>query len=262
MSSFFNALLTLICFFSRLPLQRFLPEAQRFAPPEFEKIAGLIPLAGLLIALPAACLLFFTTRLGMSSLLVSVVSLSVLILTTGGLHADGLADWADGWGGTTPSARLSIMADSRLGTFGALALFLSLLLTSAALTNCLERWGEGITLLIFLSVAALSRTALLLPWFLLPKAKTQGLSANFSSPSKNAFWIGLVLGGSTVLPLIFVLSGFHAFLLFFGAMSAGLSVTWQAARKIGGQTGDILGAAQQLAQSSALIAVLALPPSF
>lgn len=227
---------------TRLPLPR-LPDSA-FA--RQSQAAWAFPLAGLAVAAPAAGLGALALAAGLPAAAAAGLILTVQILLTGAMHEDGLADTADGfWGGFTPERRLEIMKDSRIGTYGVLALVLSVGLRWVALTAAVQLHG----LWIVPAVALLSRAGLPTLMCALPPARAGGLSRGVGRPDwlraglalGLGLGLGVALGGPEMIP---------------AAALVGLAVTGLAAlarSKIGGQTGDILGAAEQLAQIAALL---------
>jgi adenosylcobinamide-GDP ribazoletransferase len=118
-------------FFSILPLPA--PAEPDEAP--FSTSAWAAPLAGALIGLLAAIALAIALRLGLPPSLAAVAAVAALVVVSGGLHEDGLADCADGLAaGRSCDERLTIMRDSRIGAFGAIALTLALVARVAAIT--------------------------------------------------------------------------------------------------------------------------------
>ncbi|MGL5362209.1 MAG: adenosylcobinamide-GDP ribazoletransferase, partial [Bosea sp. (in: a-proteobacteria)] len=127
-------------FYSRLPMPAMPGEGDPHAIPDFRIIPRVLPLAALLIVAPAALVLVAALALGLGELVAAAFAVTTLVLTTGAFHEDGLADSADGlFGGHTVERRLEIMKDSRVGTYGAVALGLSLLLRVALLALIVER---------------------------------------------------------------------------------------------------------------------------
>jgi adenosylcobinamide-GDP ribazoletransferase len=162
-----------------------------------------------------------------------------------GLHEDGLADTADGLGGGRSRERkLDIMRDSRIGSFGALALILSVTLRVAA-ASTLAQPAPVITALIVAAVAG--RGAMILPLLALQPARNDGLAAPLAATSRSRLWIGLLL--TTFVALLP-----HGLPAWLAAAAAGCFVAWLARRQIGGYTGDILGAVEQVAECAAMTA--------
>jgi adenosylcobinamide-GDP ribazoletransferase len=165
---------------------------------------------------------------------------------TGALHEDGLADLSDGlWGGLDPTRRLEIMRDSRIGSYGVIALALSLIARWALLLAALE---DGSIAWVMAASGAASRAPLpaLMRW--LPPARAEGLSRGVGVPPASAIWIGAGIGGATLLPFGPVAAVAAAMAV--TAMAYGVGILSHA--KLGGQTGDVLGACQQLCEIGAL----------
>ncbi|QPM90049.1 adenosylcobinamide-GDP ribazoletransferase [Pseudooceanicola algae] len=211
------------------------------------------PLAGAILGALAGMVGLIATGIGLPAEAAALLALLTAVLLTGGLHEDGLADSADGlWGGMTVARRLEIMKDSHIGAYGTMALILGLLARWLALTALFEVGGtEGLAAMF--TAGALSRAGITGLMALMPHARPDGLSRS----------IGPVARGTSALAL--GLGAVIAILLFGGdavpAVLAGGVVLWLFARlakaKIGGQTGDILGAGQQLAEIAVLFALIA-----
>jgi adenosylcobinamide-GDP ribazoletransferase len=245
-------------FYSRLPVPALPFEHDAHAPPSFPRLLRMIPVAGLVLGLLPAAVMGLALLVDLGPWLAATLSVAAMVLTTGALHEDGLADTADSVGGTTREKRLEIMRDSRIGSFGASALFLSLALRIGALTALAMRIDGGAILAAILIVASLSRTAGLMPLVFLPPARLDGMSQAVGQPARKTFWqaggiailLAVVLGAFSGLPA----AGIALMLLLSGL--AGLALTRFAERHLGGQTGDIAGAAQQAAEVAALIGLL------
>jgi adenosylcobinamide-GDP ribazoletransferase len=245
-------------FYSRLPVPALPWEQDAHAPPSFPRLLRMIPVAGLVIGLLPAAVLGFGLMLDLGPWLAATLSVAAMVLTTGALHEDGLADTADSIGGITREKRLEIMRDSRIGSFGASALFLSLALRIGAQAALASRLDNGAMVSAILIVASLSRTAGLMPLVFLPPARLDGMSQAVGQPARKTFWraggiaviLAIVLGALADLP-----AGGIALMLALSGL-AGLALTRFAKRHLGGQTGDIAGAAQQAAEIAALIGLL------
>src|ERR1700679_2679481 len=102
---------------------------------DIDRIAWAAPVAGVAVGLIGALALALATLLGLPMLLRAGLATAALVVATGALHEDGLADVADGFGGgATPARKLEIMRDSRVGAYGAIAIALALILRVGALT--------------------------------------------------------------------------------------------------------------------------------
>lgn len=232
---------------SRLPM----PALPRAAFADQARAAWAFPLVGLAIALPACALGWAALAVGLGAAAAAGLVLAAQVALTGAMHEDGLADTADGfWGGFDRARRLEIMRDSRIGAYGVIALVLGLGLRWTALAALLQAgaWGAVI------AAACLSRSALPVLMAALPPARTDGLSQAVGRVRPG------IAGGAVVLALALALAltGLPAMT---AAVATGLALCGLAAlarAKIGGQTGDVLGAAQQLAEIAALLAYQAL----
>ena len=178
----------------------------------------------------------------------TVWALAAGVLATGGLHEDGLADTADGLGGGRSRARkLEIMRDSRIGTFGALALLLTLAARGAALAAIGQPGRVAVALV---AAAALGRGAIVVLLLLLQPARADGLAAGLrtvraSRATGGRAALGLALAAAVAFALLPAVPALRSVL---GALAVALVLGWTARRQLGGYTGDILGAASVLAE--------------
>ncbi|MDH2310513.1 adenosylcobinamide-GDP ribazoletransferase [Methylobacterium brachiatum] len=245
-------------FYSRLPVPQLPGEPDPHRVPDFTALPRMLPLAGLILALPAALVLAAGWWIGLGPFLAATLAVAVMVLATGALHEDGLADVADGFGGgATLERRLEIMRDSRIGAYGGAALVLALALRIGALATLLDRTGYAAATALIL-VAALSRLAALAPMVLLPPARPGGLSASVGRPNRVSLWVALAIGLAVALAGVILglpLRGVALMILCAGL--AALALTRLARHMIGGQTGDVIGACQQIAEIAALLALVA-----
>ena len=209
------------------------------------------PLVGAVLGACGAALASGALWLGVTPGVTAALVLALGAMLTGGLHEDGLSDTADGlFGGWTRDRRLEIMKDSRVGSYGVLALVLVTLARWSALTALLVYGGHWAALV---ATGAISRAPMALVMALLPNARGSGLSHATGRPAPGVAVVALglaaglalaVLGWSALGPLV---------------VAAGIMVVLSvvALRKIGGQTGDILGALQQLVEAGCLTALAA-----
>jgi adenosylcobinamide-GDP ribazoletransferase len=245
-------------FYSRLPVPALPWEQDAHALPNFPRLVRVIPLAGLLLGLVPAAALIVALILDLGPWLSAMLAVAAMVLATGALHEDGLADVADSFGGTTRDRRLEIMRDSRIGSFGATALFLALALRIGALAEIVSRADALAAVAAILITASLSRTASLMPLVFLPPARRDGLSHAVGQPPRETFWLAAGIAGAIAVALgaLAGLPPFGIALTIVLSGLAGLALTGFAARHLGGQTGDIVGAAQQVAEIAALIGLL------
>jgi adenosylcobinamide-GDP ribazoletransferase len=166
-------------------------------------------------------------------------------VTTGALHEDGLADTVDGFfGGWTRERRLDIMKDSHIGSYGTLALILSVLARWAALCAVLP-----VSIWAVVAVAALSRAPMAVVMWALPNARGQGLSQSVGRPDAQAAWVAVALA---LIAGVLALELAATLMVALCVAVAVLGLMALARARIGGQTGDVLGATQQVAEVVAL----------
>ncbi len=181
-----------------------------------------------------------------------ILGVVVLVVLTGALHLDGLADCADAIGarGGGVERRLAVMRDSSIGTFGTLALALWLALIVAGLAG-LDRGSAFDALLV---AAAVGRWAAVLHAVGTPPARRDGLGAGFEvSPA----WLAVATGFAAAAALIAGGIGPGLAALAAGTVVAAL-VTAAARRGVGGRTGDTLGAAVVLTEAAVVVLLLGL----
>lgn len=208
------------------------------------------PLVGSVVGSLAAGFGWAALAAGLPAGMAAALMLSVAAMATGALHEDGLADTADGlFGGWTRERRLEIMKDSHIGSYGTLALLLVTLGKWSALTGLLSVHAFGA----MIAAAVLSRAPMAMIMALMPNARSSGLSQSVGQPPLAAALAAAVLALAVSAPLGWVALG-----MALAAAAAGLGVALTARARIGGQTGDILGASQQMAELAALGAAIAL----
>jgi cobalamin 5'-phosphate synthase/cobalamin synthase len=173
-------------------------------------------------------------------------ALGVGALLTGALHLDGLADTADALGARTREAALAIMRDHAVGTYGTVALVLDLLVKAAALAALA---GRSRVVLEALAAGALSRAVPVVLGLLLPDVRREGAGAAFRvTPAAAA--AAVVLAAALAVPA--------GPLLIAVAAAAALVLGAWLRRWLGGRTGDTLGAATELVETTVLAAAAAL----
>jgi adenosylcobinamide-GDP ribazoletransferase len=216
------------------------------------------PLAGIIIALPASIVLLLAALLDLPDVVTGLLIVIVLIITSGALHEDGLADVADGfYGGSSIERRLEIMKDSAIGSYGTLALIFSVLLRAALLATILDELGPFHALVVVIGTEAASRSALVKYWQSLPSARAGGVADRAGTPNADGANFALLLGAAVLAISYGVAGGLLAVivaaclttLVYFGFSRL-------CREKIGGQTGDTLGAMQQLATISLLLGLV------
>jgi adenosylcobinamide-GDP ribazoletransferase len=230
-----------ICLLTRLPLGRHGAAATASG-------AWAWPLVGALVGAVGAVVLALLAGWHVPPLLAAPWALAAMLLLTGALHEDGLADLADGLGGgTTPERRLAIMRDSRIGSYGGLALVLSTAMRLAALV-LLARPGLALVV-----AGGLARAAMIVPVLALPPARSGGLATTLGVPDR---WAGLA-GGLLALVIAAMLLPHAALAATLVAALAGGAVAAVARRALGGVTGDVFGATAVLAECAVLTILVA-----
>lgn len=245
--------LVAVQFFTRIPVTGRLGAWVGYSPAMMRAAAGYYPAVGWLVGgVAAAVFLVVQAALGpgtFAPLVAAALSTLAGILLTGAFHEDGLADLADGLGGSYDRLRaLEIMKDSRVGAFGALALCLALVIKVALLGLLGERGGTlaAVALLLghVLSRGLSTGVIRLMPHVGdLAGSKSKPLAEAVSDASLllSAFWCAAVLGlGIWQLGWVAAAAALLGGLLAFGWMAR---LLW---RRLQGFTGDGLGATQQV----------------
>ena len=230
-------------FLTRLPL----PPPQVGPDQDLAQTMALFPLVGLLIGAVGG-LVFWGAGHVLGPWPAAILAVAVMMLATGALHEDGLADLADGLGARGDMiARMEAMRDPHTGTYGTLALLMTVLLRCALLAAAPNGWAGAAALM---AAAALSRAAIPALMQTLPPARNDGLGAGAGVPDFSTAAFACAIAVNITLLSV----GFAATVGALGlAIAAAIWVGWLARRAIGGFTGDVLGAVQQMTE----IAVLA-----
>ncbi len=248
-----SEILLALRFLTRLPI----PFASTVDPVPLASAMRMFGVAGAGIGALNGLFLWGISYLHLPGMIGAVLSVGFGLFLTGALHEDGLADSADGlFGGKTRERRLEIMRDSRIGTYGACALVLALLIRVEAY-QALAAYPQGQMIAILAATAAFSRAMVVdMMWATRP-ARPDGLSAYAGRPSRNAGLFAIVSGGALAVfagwptaPIVGVQAMLVALLI------TGL-IRRLATRLVGGQTGDVCGAVQVLVEIGMLMTFLA-----
>jgi adenosylcobinamide-GDP ribazoletransferase len=242
-------------FFTRIPVTGRLADWVGYSPAMLRASAAHFPGVGWLVAAVACAVaagsgMLLHGRVG-SALVTAVLCTVATVLLTGGFHEDGLADVADGLGGSASRERaLDIMKDSRIGAYGAMALVLALLAKAALLA--LLAASSGLALLAaLLGGHVWSRFCPLLLVRLLPhvgdaaSSKSKPLADQISLPA-----LGVAFAWC-FMPLALVEYAQGASFLIASMLASGLALLWMLrlfTRRLQGFTGDCLGATQQVCE--------------
>lgn len=230
--------LTALAFLTRIPVNPSKP----FDGADVARSTLFFPMIGCLIAALQIGLMWLLNLAAVPFLLQAFAATALVALVGGGLHQDGLADMADGFGGGYKREDvLRIMRDSTIGTYGGIALFLSLGTRVVALASLAEAEMGWCWIVV---AAALSRCSICLGW-LMPYARATGAGASitqFAGPAE--------VGGATAMALIIsvVLVGESVVLAVALCSVVFLVVAWLCHRRIQGVTGDTMGATTEIAE--------------
>ena len=248
MNDWLDDLRTAVAFLTRLPM----PHPAGPMPQNFVRAHRLFPVVGAAIGGAVGLFCLGLRAVGLPDLAAAALALGASALLTGALHEDGLADVADGFGGGRDVAsKLEIMRDSRLGTYGALLLLVSFVAKVSALATLPDAFVvQGL-----IAAHALARGVLPFMAMKLPYARKDGLAANAGRPDlATATTAGALALGIAWL----VLPWRAAFGAALAAAGCAAGMAWLAQRQIGGQTGDVLGGAEQLGETAILLLLAAM----
>lgn len=203
--------------------------------------AWAFPVVGLVVGLLACAVGLVSIAMGLPSMFAAALVTATLVTSTGAMHEDGLADTADGlWGGFTRERRLEIMKDSHTGAYGVLTLIFTQLMRVALIAALLTAGAYAVVL----AACIASRAFMPVLMSALPNARNSGLSHSVGGPRGTTVAAGLALAAACSA----LLMGFGAAMPILLAALVVAVFAKVAKTKIGGQTGDILGATQQLAE--------------
>jgi adenosylcobinamide-GDP ribazoletransferase len=231
-------------FLTRVRVKRIDPFPDDWLP----RSAKYMPLVGALIGVVAGAVLLISAAIFPAPVPI-VIGLSASILLTGALHEDGLADTVDAFGGGTSRERcLEIMKDSRIGTYGALALIMTLALKGTALAEVDP--VSAARVLIAGHVGA--RLAAVLALAILPYAGGESAKVSRTTSSMTPSELAVAIASAVVVGFC-VLDATAFILATVIALVAAAIIAWIARRKIGGYTGDVLGAVEQVYETAFLV---------
>jgi len=247
MNEWLDDLRTAVAFLTRLPM----PHPSGPMPQNFARAHRLFPVVGAAIGGAVGLCCLGLRAIGLPDLAAAALALGAGALLTGALHEDGLADVADGFGGgRDPAGKLEIMRDSRLGTYGALMLlvvFVAKVAALAVLPGAFVVYG-------LIAAHALARGVLPLMSMNMAYARKDGLAANAGRPD---FATSATAGALALVIAWLVLPWREAFGAALAVAACAAGMAWLAQRQIGGQTGDVLGGAEQLGETAILLLLAA-----
>jgi adenosylcobinamide-GDP ribazoletransferase len=240
-------------FYTRVPLPK-----STLIPvdgPALARSSWCAPLAGALVGAIAALPYWIACQLDLPPLIAATLAIAAGMAVTGCLHEDGLADTVDGFGGGhTRERALEIMRDGRIGAFATCALVVTLLLRIGALANVGGMDRPGLAAWALIGAHAAARAGLPLFMRLVPPARPDGLSAAAGAPSFERAATALLIG---ILVLAIALGAQAGLIALALLLAAAAVMAWLCRRRIGGQTGDVLGAIEQIGECLVLLVTAA-----
>ncbi|MGD0024222.1 MAG: adenosylcobinamide-GDP ribazoletransferase [Xanthobacteraceae bacterium] len=236
-----------ILFLTRLPFARATPVSGA----AIAQAAWAFPIAGVLVGLIGALVYALAHRAGLPAWPAAALTLAATMAVTGCLHEDGLADTADGFGGgKTREQKLEIMRDSGTRTYGACALALSILLRVGALASLAD---PALVAAALIAAHGASRAILPVFMYFVPPARSDGLSFTVGRPPRESVAGAAVLGVLIVALCLGPALGIAALVLLLVVIAL---MAWLSLAQIDGQTGDILGAVEQVSEVAILLVAL------
>jgi len=237
-------------FLTRLPLG-----LEAAGPTAIGEAARGFPTVGAAIGAGAALVYGVATSLDLPQAVAAVLAVGAMVLATGALHEDGLADMADGFGaGHGREDILAIMHDSRIGAYGVLALMLVIGLRILCVA---ELHGSFTAALALIAAASGSRAVLPIVLHYLPPARSDGLGHDAGRPGRRMLIDCAAVGAALVLIGLGPFGGLLALLV---TGLAAWMIANLALKRIGGQTGDVLGTIQQAGEVAILLTAVATQP--
>ena len=237
-------------FFTRLPWISLPEEQDQTDPSALARALGMAPLIGIGIGILGGVVIEAASAHALAGMPAALLALFVVTVLSGGLHEDGLADTADGLGAGQDRAKaLSIMRDSRIGTFGVLALIFSFGLRAAALSGMPTHEAA----MAFIAAATLSRALPAGIVAALGPARADGLGSIAGAAPETAASRSILAALIAFIVAVFAIGFVAAVWSFLAALCIGIFVAVFARHRLGGYTGDVLGAAQQLSEVTVLL---------
>jgi adenosylcobinamide-GDP ribazoletransferase len=237
-----------LAFLTRLPLAGSAPSTGS----EVARASWTFPVVGAAVGALGALIYWIAHGLGLQAFVSAALAVTATLLVTGCLHEDGLADTADGFGGgATRERKLEIMRDSGIGSYGAAALILSLLLRVGAIASL-----AGPALVAPALIAAHAGARATMPVFMrrVPRARDDGLSAGAGDPPQGSAVLAVAIGVVVLLLCLGLGATVIAALLL---ATATVLLAWLSVAQIGGQTGDVLGTQEQVSEILILLVAAA-----
>lgn len=235
-----------LSFFTRIPIGK-----HDFGTLTLAQSAVAFPIVGGLIGLLDGMFYLAMLHLSLNHYIAAWLTIIFHLLLTGGLHEDGLADTADALAsGRSIEQKLAIMRDSKIGSYGVLALISIVSLKAYIIASLSENLH---TLWIFIAAAACSRAFLAIFMRTIPYAQKDGLAAHAGKPAHMASLLAVALGSSALTLTGDVAASIMAIL---ALATAYIIIRHVCLKNFGGITGDTLGATQQISEVVLLLVLL------
>ncbi len=230
---------------TRLPL----PPVDQYDERDFQKSFVFFPVVGMAVGIVLWIISLVLVSMGLHPAVVAFAVIALLVLATGALHLDGLADSTDGFFSGKPKDEiLRIMKESRIGAFGVTVLVLVLIGKFAAVFSLIEA-GRAHAII---AALALSRWGMVMASYNAPYPREDGTGKRFiGTVSEGNLWIAT---GVVILISLFTL-GFWSIICLLLAAATAIAMKKKAQSKIGGVTGDVLGATNEMIELLMLIVV-------
>ena len=220
-------------------------------PDNLTRAQRVFPLVGAAIGAAIGVVFLALISVGIPPLAAAALALAASALLTGALHEDGLGDVGDGFGGGRDrAAKLAIMRDSRLGTYGALAVLVAFVVKAAAL----EALAGRAVVPTMVAAHTLGRAAIPMLALAMPLARSDGLGKAAGQPEPADVAIALALASAITFACLPLASALGAIMIAGLGGAAMAVIAW---RQIGGVTGDVYGAAEQVIEVCVLLLMAA-----
>ena len=243
---FFKDILLSVSFLTRIPISKDLLFERNLmdAAWSFPLIGGLVGFLGGMVAL-------LLSYFNISSIVISFITIGAIILLTGGLHEDGLADTADGFGSNkNPEDKINIMRDSQIGVYGTLALIIAISVKAVALSELINKDQFFACIIALIVSGSLSRSTIIGIAFFLEKASETGLASFAGKPRATGVGICFLI---SILLCIFLLPSTKVLAAILISIVTTVVIGFLSKKQINGYTGDILGTTQVLSETALLI---------
>ena len=242
-----RSVLAAAAFLTRIPIDR----GGRVRPADVARGVIAFPVVGAAIGASAAAVAW-TLRLAFPAGVAAVGAVAVELILTGGLHIDGLADTLDGYGGATRERALEIMGDHAIGAYGAAAIAVDLGCKTVVIAALAERAG-GLWMVI--AAGAVSRAVAGVLGSVMPYARPSGGTGGILGEHGRPAWA--VWAASVGVAIASASAGVRGLIACVAAGAVAGVWAWRCLRRLGGMTGDTLGAAVEMTDVLVLLVGLA-----